>query len=212
MLAAAGTGQYRSAREMDGYHWEHLLEHIVRSESWDEADFLLSDEHFLAKCSGSIRKLLPQILSSWPQGRPAENLTSVPDRYVRMCRSKQAREFVPDGLIPSNALGTIMRRPDGKLRDTDKFVDSVESILTMFSRAIELATAMADDPRFGQAHLSRMMTESRGLRRMADAVWDCELEERSGALANLSNFVKRDWDKGLRILATAGVSLDDKAS
>ena len=85
-------------------------------------------------------------------------------------------------------------------------------ILTMFSRAMELATAMAADPRFGPAHLGRMMRESRGLRRMADAVWERDLEERSGALANLSNFVKRDWDKALKLLASAGMPLDRDAS
>lgn len=212
MLANTGAEQFRSTQGMDDYYWEHLLEHILRSDSWDEADFLLSDEQYLGKCSGSIRKLLLLILSSWPEARSAANLTTVPDKYVQMCRAKQTHDFIPDGLIPSNALGTIMRRPDGKLRDADGFVDSVKSILTMYSRAMELATAMAGDPRFGPAHLSRIMKESRGLRRMADAVWERELEERSGTLANLSNFVRRDWDRALEFLASAGVPLDHDAS
>lgn len=47
---------------------------------------------------------------------------------------------------------------------------------------------------------------------MADVVWERDLEERSGALANLSNFVKRDWDKALKLLASAGMPLDRDAS
>ena len=53
---------------------------------------------------------------------------------------------------------------DGKLRDAVEFVASVKWILTMFSRAMELATAMAADPRFGPAHLGRVMRESHGRR------------------------------------------------
>lgn len=209
LLADAGFQQFRASRELASYYADYLLAHIWHAQKWDQVDLLLNDDTFLRISSGYIRRWLPQILATWPTDRAADSIIHVPERYVHMCKVRQSSEYIPEGLIPSDALGTIMHRPDGKRRYRKEFIVTVEAILTLFSRSLDLATSMTKDPRFGPTQLRDIMVKSRGFKRMADAVWDRDLEELSGTLANLSNFVKRDWEKGIEILAQARMPLDD---
>jgi len=169
---------------------------------------LVGEDDFLKATSGSIRHCIPALVKAAPSTCKVEELLLVPERYIQICIGLQKSEYVPETLIPALALGTIMHRADGKRRYKEEFIATVTDILTFYSRALEIALELVSDIRYGAARLRSLLADSRGFMHMAQSVWDRDLEELSGTLANLSNLTQFLWKKGSELLEAEGYTLE----
>jgi len=208
MLAEAGLREFCETKRLSSYFRDNLLYHLLDAKDWDRIRQIVSEDDFLKATSGYIRLCVPALIKAAPATCRVEELLQVPERYIQICGSLQRSECVPETLIPALALDTINHRADGKRRYKEEFIAAVTDILTFYSRSLEIALELVSDTRYGTARLRSLLADSRGFLHMAQSVWDRDLEDLSGTLANLSNLTQFLWKKGSKILKAEGCTLD----